>query len=227
MKQNLRGIVRGAADSLAVVIVGAACLIGISTAWKGLVPQRGRDLGRAIEAARIANTGHWLGSTDAAVVILVFNDYACGFCLQLHETLERIRLRYPDHVAVVIKPFVTGSPDSGPYKVALAAECASTQDRFGMFHDAAFQNRRVVQFAAGWRTIGLKAGIPDTTRFTDCVRSLWYVDQTERARAEGQRLGVVGTPTMFINGRKVEGAVGFDVLDSLVAEVLRRRHRPE
>jgi protein-disulfide isomerase len=167
--------------------------------------------------AELAASGQWVGPRTAAAVILVYSDYACGFCAQLHSTLETLRMRYPQHVAVVIKHFVDPS-SLQTFRVASAAECASEQGRFAEYHAAAFENAKVLRYSDGWRMLADAVGVPDQDAFVLCVEGRRYDDRIAEQYEEGEYLGVKVTPTLFVNGFGIAGVPGMDVLDSLIAK---------
>jgi hypothetical protein len=175
--------------------------------------------------AAMESTGDRIGPTNAAVTIVVFSSYACGYCAKFDSVLSQLRARYPDHVAVVIKHYLP-SVVSGLLAVDLGAVCAGDQGKFEPYHHAAFAHRSPLVGRDSWRSIGDTVGIPDTLRFVSCVRSRRYATRITRDSDDGVRAGVTGTPTSFVNGVPVVGAVPLEVLDSLIAFQLDRSSRP-
>lgn len=164
----------------------------------------------------------FLGPRDAPVLILLYSDYACGFCAELHETLRHLRERYPQHLAVGVKHFV--HPDAiDRFRVPEAAECAADEDRFREYHDAAFRESQRLHYSLGWLEIGRRAGIRDTEGFASCVRARRHRARVMEHYREARLLGVEATPTMFINGLPVVGAVPLPQLDSIVVRQFERR----
>jgi predicted DsbA family dithiol-disulfide isomerase len=168
------------------------------------------------EFVEVVSTGRFIGARDGPVVLLVYNDYACGFCAQLHQTLQTLQRRYPAHLGIVIKQFTEPSP-LGRYRVALGAECAADQGKFSEYHSAVFANTRMLDYTSGWRMLADSAGVPDPREFRKCVDSRRYAARIAEHHAEGKSLGVTVTPTLFINGNMVVGAPPLESLDSLIA----------
>ena len=100
--------------NVAAVLVVAAAALFFAKAWfasdgvpgVGLVNLGEEEFGLPAEFVRAASTGHRLGPEDAPVVLLLYSDYACGFCREFDRTLRVVRRRYPQHLAVAVKPFV-------------------------------------------------------------------------------------------------------------------------
>jgi protein-disulfide isomerase len=175
------------------------------------------------EFASLVESGHRLGEPNAPVVLLVYNDYRCGFCAALHRALRVLRRRYPQHLAVVYKHFVGTSAASGRhYLVPHGAECAAEQDVFEAYHASAFAKARILDYADAPQLLAENAAVLDSTAFRECMNSRRHVDTVRRHYQEATRLGVDATPTMFLNGIRMIGAFPLVVLDSLIVRELPR-----
>jgi protein-disulfide isomerase len=160
------------------------------------------------------------GNPKAPVTIVLFSDFQCPFCARVGPTLERVQKEYADKVRVVWKnqplPF---HPNALP--AAEAAEAAREQGKFWQMHDRLFAAQRELSpdlYERVARDIGL-----DLRRFEDATRS----GKAKARIAEDQRLaaqiGAQATPTMFVNGEKVEGAVPFEMLKAVIDRKLANR----
>lgn len=115
------------------------------------------------------------------------------------------------------KNFAVIGPES--IRAAEAAACANEQGQFWPYHDAIFANQRGENQGA-FRNDTLKAiaaalGL-DEAAFNDCLDSDRYREAVEAETAAGQERGVRSTPTLFINGEKIEGAIPFEQLQPLI-----------
>jgi protein-disulfide isomerase len=171
----------------------------------------------------LVSSGNRLGDTRAPAVLLVYNDYRCGFCLELHRNLERLRARYPQHLSIIYKNFVeTSSAIGRQYLVPLGVACAAEQDAFEEYHVAAFSNTHVLEYADAPWILAEAAAIPDTAAFRVCMESRRYVTDVRVEYDEARQLGVRGTPTLFLNGIPIVGSVPLGILDSLIVSELPR-----
>jgi len=104
-------------------------------------------------------------------------------------------------------------------RAAEAAACANEQGQFWPYHDTLFANQRgenVGSFREDiLKLIATALGL-DQTAFDSCLDSGKYRDKVEAATAAGQEQGVISTPTLFLNGEKIEGAIPFDQLQPLI-----------
>jgi len=119
------------------------------------------------------------------------------------------------------KNFAVIGPES--IRAADAAACANKQGQFWPYHDTLFANQRGENQGA-FRDDTLQAfaaalGL-DEAAFNACLDSGRYRDEVQAETAAGQERGVRSTPTLFINGEKVEGAIPFDQLQPMIEAAL-------
>lgn len=146
------------------------------------------------------------GDPNAPITIIEFSDFECPFCGRFYsQTLDQLTKNYIDtgKVKLVYRDFpLSFHPNA--QKAAEAAECAKDQGKFWEMHDTIFENQQAIGVSAlkGYAvTLGL-----DSATFNSCLDS---GDKTSEVRADftdGQKAGVSGTPTFFINGVKLVGA---------------------
>jgi Na+:H+ antiporter, NhaA family len=164
--------------------------------------------------------GHRLGPADAPVTIVEFSDFQCPTCRHLHRELRALRSRFPTEVAVVYRHLPLSSIHPHAQAAAIASECAAEQGTFEAYHDALYESqasigqRRFTMFA-------VDAGVPDTTRFADCLTAPSMVDRVSADIAAAERLNARSTPTVLINARRFTGSRSAAWLDSVVTEELR------
>lgn len=161
------------------------------------------------------------GAVDAPVTIVVFTDFQCPFCARLEPRLLALEERYRGKVRVVFKnqPLPMHPNARLAARAALAAE---EQGRFWEMHDALFASRTdpldraaVVELAKGLR---LSLGRFEATLDAESTDARVASDVVE-----AHRLGVTGTPTVFINGRRIVGAQPQEVFAAMIDEELAAR----
>lgn len=158
------------------------------------------------------------GNPNAKVVIVNFDDFECPFCSRAHQTLfPELLKEYGDRVAFIYKDFPLAEIHPWAIHAAVNANCLAglNNDAYWDFADYIHSNQAVVnaekgheaQFAALDRitlTEGAKFNV-DTAKLQSCVKAQ-KEDAVRASMKEGEALGVDGTPTMFVNGRSVNGA---------------------
>jgi protein-disulfide isomerase len=143
------------------------------------------------------------GPTDAPVTIVEFTDYQCPYCHRAQGVMDQVLARYAGKVRLVHLEFpLDGHPGAVP--AARAARCAGEQGKFWEYH------RSLMTSPGSLDDADLK-GRADSLRlsassFGSCLSSDRHDAAIQASLAQGEGLGVTGTPAYFINGRMVSGA---------------------
>ncbi len=165
-----------------------------------------------------------IGSDDAKVVMVEFSDFQCPFCERFFkETLPQIKENYVDtgKVKFVYRDFPLSSIHPEAQKAAESAECARDQGKFWEYHDVLFENRMdwTGVGAAKFKEYASDLGL-DTSQFSECLDSDKYGDEVLADMNAGQSIGVSGTPTFFINGKRFVGAAPYENFVTAIEEEL-------
>ena len=155
--------------------------------------------------------GPQLGSLDAPVTVVEFADFQCPFCGRFfRDTLPTIKKDYVDtgKVKFVFRNFAflgQESTDAG-----MAAYCAEDQGKFWEYHDYLFTNQNG-ENGGSFSVANLKGFAFDlglnVSQFSSCLDSQKYKDRVDGDTEAGRNAGVTGTPSTFVNGRMIVGAV--------------------
>jgi protein-disulfide isomerase len=125
-------------------------------------------------------------------------------------------------VRIVYRQFPLTNLHPFAFKAAEASLCANEQGMFWQMHDAMFADQQklsVTDLKQTARRLGMNG-----KSFDACLDSGRYVEQVQNDQKEGSRIGVNGTPAMFINGVAVEGgAVPYSVLEAAIQKELESR----
>lgn len=165
-----------------------------------------------------AGHGPSKGAPEAAVEILEFSDFSCGACREAQPVLRELLERNGDSLRLVYRHFPL-RPDGPPFNAAVAAECAFAQGAFWPMHDRLFEGEGPFPREA-LEALGRELGL-DGDEYRRCLEGPDSAARVREDRAAGLRWGVSGTPTLFINGRRVTGVPGLAVLQDLVDEIRR------
>jgi protein-disulfide isomerase len=161
-----------------------------------------------------------LGDDDAPITIIEFSDYECPFCTRFYlNTLPQIKSEYIDtgKVKLIYRDYPLGF-HANAQKAAEAAECAGEQGKYYEMHDKLFDegvDGGVSSFKQYAKEIGLNA-----EEFNECLDSGEMASEVQKDFQDGQRAGVQGTPTFFINGKILKGAQPFEVFKQIIEEEL-------
>lgn len=174
----------------------------------------------ADEAKLIREHSPVFGPNNAPLTIVEFSDFECPFCAESFPVVGELLSKYGDKVQFVYRHFPVESIHPNAYGAAVAAQCAHAQGKFMPYHDRLFLGQNNLSDASLGQ-FALQAGLQQQT-FEACLNSQSAKNEVEVDLADGVALGVRATPTWFINGRKVEGAIPkdlfFEVVDALIAQ---------
>lgn len=161
---------------------------------------------------------------DGVVSIVVYGDYLCPYCRRLRHVLARLRQALGERLAYVFRHFPNERAHPGATFMSIAAEAAGKQERFWQMHDALYEHNPpltaelVREFA---RNLDL-----DMERFERDLAASGTADRVASDLAEGRRNGVSGTPTIFVDGLRYDGAWDFySMLEALERPVAARVQR--
>ncbi len=169
----------------------------------------------------VAATDPALGSASAPVTIVEFSDFQCPFCQRVAPTLKQVQKTYGDRVRIVWKDFPLTQIHPEAFKAGEAAHCAAEQGKFWEYHDRLFANQQALQ-ADSLKKHAADLGL-DAAKFNACVDSAKYGDRVREGVAQGSRLGVNSTPTLYINGRMLSGAQPYEIIAAIIDEELARK----
>ena len=159
-----------------------------------------------------------LGPEEASITIVEFSDFQCPYCQLSVKVLKELRQLYGDRIRLVYRDYL-GSNHPYALQAAEAARCAGEQGRFWAYHDLLFERQSP---GKGWdfSSLANELGLQHDA-FHGCLDSGRYRDQIMKDLQDGLKLGVMSTPTFFVNGRPLVGAqplVNFQALiDTLLA----------
>jgi len=158
-----------------------------------------------------------LGAADAPVTIVAFSDYQCPYCHRAQATVEEILKRYDGKVKLVHMDFPLNI-HPGAIPAARAARCAGEQQHFWEYHRDLLS--RLTDFSEKDLTGRAESLGLDEAAFSKCLASEAHDGVIDAGFQEGQKLGVNATPTFFINGRRLQGALPAEQFAEIIDEEL-------
>ena len=160
------------------------------------------------------------GKADAPVTVVEYSDFQCPFCLRVMPTLKELRTKYGDRMRLVWKDFPLTQIHPQAFVAAQAGNCAREQGKFWEYHDKLFANQSALT-ADSLKKYAADTGL-DTGKFNQCLDGSKYEARVEDALAAGKGLGISSTPTVYVNGRMINGAQPIEVFQSVIDEELAR-----
>ena len=160
------------------------------------------------------------GPASAKVTIVEFSDFQCPYCAKATVEVTQILNKYPKDVRFLFKQF----PLDIHSQAAVAAEAslaAQAQGKFWEMHDKLYANFRSisrVRILAWAREVGL-----DVTRFKTDLDSHKYLARVTAEEKQGEDAGVVGTPTFYINGKKLNSSFEFAIIEPVIQAEMKKK----
>jgi protein-disulfide isomerase len=178
------------------------------------------------------------GAKSAKVVLVNFDDFECPYCSRMHETLfPEIFKEYGDRVNIIYKDYPLAEIHPWAIHAAVDANCLAAQnaDAYWDFADNIHANKKdvdnektpVARFDAVDKMAmlqGQKHNV-DVVKLQSCVKAQ-NEDAVRASMKEADSLGVSATPTLFINGQKIDGAVPVGELRAALDAALRDAGQP-
>ena len=159
------------------------------------------------------------GDINAPITIIEFSDFECPYCRRAQKTIKKVEEKYGDKVRFVFRHFPLPFHKKAP-KASEAAQCANDQGAFWPFHKALFAKDARLDVAE-FKGLAVKNKL-DTTKFNKCLDSGRYAQRVLDDIKAGKKLGITGTPTFFVNGVKLVGAVPFSDFAEVIEQELAK-----
>lgn len=161
-----------------------------------------------------------LGKEGAPVTMVEFSDFQCPYCRGFAPTLRQVEREFGDKIRIVYLQDPITSIHPFALKAAEASLCAHDQGKFWELHDLMFSEQEklaVTDLKEKARRIGLNG-----KKFDECLDSGRKVEPVQNDLAQAFRVGVKGTPTIYINGRELTGGRSFEDVSAAINKELAR-----
>ncbi len=165
----------------------------------------------------VRDDDHSVGPDTALVTVVAYCDFACPYCGHAYPIIKGLRARLGDRLRFVFRHFPLIHKHPLAQQAAEASEAADVQDQFWTMHDLLFEH----QEALGKEDLTVYAESLDLNveQFERALGGGVFQERVDRDVATGQRIGVHGTPTFFINGARHTDE---DTLERLVLRISER-----
>jgi protein-disulfide isomerase len=193
-----------------VLIVIAAIVLGAALPW-AVLP------GAPNVASAQAVLLPARGEPSAPMVILLFSDFQCENCAKAEATLKEVRDAFPKDVQIIFKHSPLPDHADAPLAHELAVE-AARQGKFWEMHDVLFANQAKLK-RADLDGYAKKVGL-DMQAVAKALDGRTHKALVERDVAEARGLGVTGTPTIYLNGRRAAGVPPASAMINVIKSLL-------
>lgn len=202
----------------AVIIAVVLIFLGIAT-----LGGNNKESGSKTSTKQLSQ--HYTGNLKSSVLLTEYGDYQCPYCQDYAPTVKAIIDQYSDRVKFQFRHFPITERHPNAFAAARAAEAASLQGKFWQMHDTLYDaSNNAVWTAASdptsnFETYASQIGL-NVAQFQTDFKSSRVNDIINADMSEGNRIGVSGTPTFFINGKKVEIANDLKTFQKIIDNAL-------
>ncbi|HET7541139.1 MAG TPA: thioredoxin domain-containing protein [Polyangiaceae bacterium] len=167
----------------------------------------------------VSDRDHVRGVPGARLTLVEYGDFACPFCQAVYPVLKQLLERFTRDLKLVFRHNPRGELNPGSHVAAQAAEAAGLQGQFWAMHDRLFEQRRaldervVLQLAEQLEL--------DVQVFKGDLHSGPVALRVREDEIGGLRSGVIGTPTLFVDGRHFRDKPDLITLSQTVDSTLR------
>ncbi len=156
-------------------------------------------------SASVSN--HTVGKGTTGVTLVEYGDFQCPYCGQYYPILKQVQTKYNDQITFQFRHFPLTSVHQNAFAASRAAEAAGLQGKFWEMYDQLYPNQQAWSatsdpssyFENYARIIGL-----DVAKFKKDYASTVVNDTINADMAAGTKLGITGTPTFYLNGKKID-----------------------
>lgn len=159
-----------------------------------------------------------IGKIDAPVTIFEFIDFECPFCQESYPIFKRVTEKYAPVVRVVFKHFPIDAIHPNAVLSANAGACAGEQKKFWEYYDTLFREKTLEKNDLFTHAQSLHLSSP---QFATCLKGRKYQISIDEDLADGLSVQVRGTPTYFVNGKRVEGVIDEAAWDRVILDALK------
>jgi len=178
-----------------------------------------QPLGAALQATLAQGDAPSFGSADAKVTIVEFSDFQCPYCSKAAEVTRQIKEKYSSKVRLVFRQFPLSFHDKA-HVAAEAGMAANAQGKFWQMHDLMFANQAALD-RESLDKYAKQAGLNVAT-FKKALDSKQYVVAVDADVKLGGEAAVNGTPSLFLNGARVQDPTNFDAVSAMIEAELKK-----
>lgn len=185
----------------------------------GSFPASKPPTNKTMEAHLVRPDTHFYGNPNAPVTVVEFGDFKCPACRRAEQSARKIRQKFGNQIRFAFRQFPLLAIHPESEKAAEASECAAQQGKFWQAVDMFYDHQGDLSMAALNR-YAAEMGL-NSRKFVACLQKGEMASRVRQDEEDGRALGVHETPTFFIDGRRIIGAIQYDQFAQLVENELK------
>lgn len=164
------------------------------------------------------------GDIAANVVIIEYSDFQCPACGAYYPVLKRLEEKFGSQIGFVYRHFpLPQIIHQNAELAAMAAEAAGRQGKFWEMHDLLFENQKTWSINSNAKEIFIgyaRESRLDENKFANDLNAKEIKEKISSSYQEGVSLGITGTPTFFLNGKKLPAPRTYEEFEKIISEKL-------
>lgn len=186
----------------------------------------GRGLSRSQDnSSPFGIAPEFLPSKPGTAVLVEFSDFQCPACGMYYPLVKQLKSDFGDQLEVVYRHFPLKNIHRNAELAARASEAALIQDKFGEMHNVLFERQKEWSESGQASSLFLAYAVDiglDGAKFSEDIEKSELYDKVNRNYQEGIRLNLTGTPTFFLNGKKIINPKSYDEFRELIKKSIEQ-----
>jgi protein-disulfide isomerase len=171
-------------------------------------------------------TKHIEGKGSSGITLVEYGDYQCPFCGQYYPVVRQVQSEYNDQIYFQFRNYPLTNLHQNAFSAARAAEAAGLQNKFWEMHNALYESQdqwsQLSDASSFFSKLAQQLGL-DITKFKADYASSKVNDLINADLAEGSKLKIQGTPTFFLDGKKIEVSQNPASFKKVINEALAKK----
>jgi protein-disulfide isomerase len=171
-----------------------------------------------VNPSPVTEHDHVQGPADAPVTLIEYGDYECPFCVKAYPAIEKVREEFGDRLRFVYRHVPKSAGKGFAKQAAELSELAAAHGKFWAMHARLFvhtSEHGLEQLLAAAVAVGL-----DSQECRTALVNHTYAERVRELATASVRSGIIGTPTLFINGQHFQDRLEADLLGTAVRAAL-------
>ncbi len=205
-----------------IFIITIAVVAGLAITSQKKGESGGSDQSAAL-SENVTATDHVRGNPMSRITLVEYSDFQCPACGAYYPLLKQLDGEYGNRIQSVYRNFPLSQIHKHALLAAQAAEAAGKQGTFFEMHDLLFEHQTKWPDSANVRDVFLSYADQlklDRKQFEKDMDSAEVKAKIDADQKSGIRSGIQGTPTFFLNGKKIDSPRSYDEFKQLIDKTL-------
>ena len=205
-------------------------LVGLVIIFGGILVFNKKDAKSPEGSSDTSVTNNIKGEGKKKVTLVEYGDFECPACTAYHPVVEQVFAKYKDDITFQYRNFPLRQIHKNAMAAHRSAAAAARQDKFWEMYDQIYQTRDT--WSAQADPSGTFRGYAealklDMNKYDTDFKGEAVNTEINADIAAGQKLGVTGTPTFFLNGKRIENPKDGAAFEKLIEDAIKEANKPQ